>query len=103
MKLISILYSLLTLPLFGLIEYILLPLFKYTILLLKAISVFLDDFNYTMVKINTRLAQESGRVKCKHPRSSFLAPGYPDYQEGCQLNAYRCLDCKEVIQKYDEI
>lgn len=103
MKLLSIIYSLLTLPIFGLIEFILLPILKFTILILKGFSVYLDDFNYILVKLNTILAQKSGRIKCKHYATRFIAPGYPDYQDRCQLNTYQCLDCKEIIQKYDEI
>ncbi len=96
MKLISILYSLLTLPLFGLLEFILLPILKF-------IHNNLDTFCQEMVELNNRLALTSGRTKCKHPRSSFLAPGYRDYQEGCQLNTYTCLDCHTVFTRYDEI
>lgn len=103
MKILSILYSLLTLPIFGLIEFILLPLGKFSIIVLKLVVDFLEEVNFKLVKLNIRLAQKSGRTKCKHYATTFLAPGYPDYQERCQLNTYQCLDCEEIIQKYDEI
>lgn len=102
MKIISILYSIITLPIFGLIDFILLPVLKYTILVLKAISTSLDDFNYIVVKINTRLAIKSGRTKCNHYTATFVS-SYENRRDNKIVRTYKCDMCRKYIQTFEVI
>jgi len=101
MKLLSLIYSLITLPIFTSIE-LLLFILKYIILFLKAISVCLDDFNYILIKYNTLLAIISKRTECNHYTATFV-----DMCENTKNNTiirtFECDICKERLQTFENL
>lgn len=90
MKSISILYSLLTLPIFALLDFILIPTLKYTH---KKLDLLCDK----MVKYNAILAIKSKRTECRHVNSKFILR---ECNENGYYNIYQCDTCRTYLIRY---